>query len=51
MRDTVRCVAELCIDRDATAGQGLHWNHIPYGAAMQVLTGCLHLRSARSNAA
>ncbi|RQH06498.1 autotransporter strand-loop-strand O-heptosyltransferase [Paraburkholderia dinghuensis] len=22
----------LCIDRDATAGEGMHWNHIPHGA-------------------
>ena len=36
----------LCIDRDATAGQGLHWNHIPYGA--EDFTGNLPLQERAS---
>jgi autotransporter strand-loop-strand O-heptosyltransferase len=36
----------LCIDRDATAGQGLHWNHIPYGA--EDFTGSLPLQERAS---
>lgn len=36
----------LCIDRDATAGQGLHWNHIPHGA--EDFTGKLPLQERAS---
>jgi autotransporter strand-loop-strand O-heptosyltransferase len=36
----------LCIDRDALSGQGLQWNHIPYGA--EDFTGDLPLQERAS---
>jgi autotransporter strand-loop-strand O-heptosyltransferase len=36
----------LCIDRDALTGQGLQWNHIPYGA--EDFTGDLPLQERAS---
>ncbi|MFJ2992871.1 autotransporter strand-loop-strand O-heptosyltransferase [Pandoraea sp. NPDC087047] len=36
----------LCIDREAVNGQGLHWNHIPYGA--EDFTGDLPLQARAS---
>jgi autotransporter strand-loop-strand O-heptosyltransferase len=36
----------LCIDREPISGQGLHWNHIPYGA--EDFTGNLPLQARAS---
>jgi autotransporter strand-loop-strand O-heptosyltransferase len=36
----------LCIDRDAVSGQGLQWNHIPYG--VEDFTGDLPLQERAS---
>jgi autotransporter strand-loop-strand O-heptosyltransferase len=36
----------LCIDREPVNGQGLHWNHIPYGA--EDFTGSLPLQERAS---